>query len=122
MKNKILSIFSFVVLALLVLNGFQKELSLEERREKVISDLNLAIKEAEEEGRYKCCIEPACTMCYLGGWIWDDGSCYCDDMIAEGKYDKVCPQCKKGLEDGLCKSSEEEKCDINSGENFKKID
>ena len=121
MKKIYLFIFSFIVLSLIISTLFQKEPSFEERREKVISELTLAIKEAEEEGKYKCCIEPACTMCYLGDWIWEDGSCYCDDMIEQGKDDKVCPQCKKGLEQGLCKSIEEEKCNLNNGENFKAI-
>lgn len=120
MKNKFLFIFSFIIFYLIILNGIQKDLSFEEKREKVISELSLAIEEAEKEGKYKCCIEPACTMCYLGDWIWDDGSCYCDDMIAQGENDKVCPQCKKGLEEGLCKSVDE-KCDLNSGDNFKSI-
>jgi len=119
MKNKFLFIFSFIILTLIILNGFQKELSFKDRRELILEDITLAIEGAEKEGRYKCCIEPACTMCYLGDWIWGDGSCYCDDMIKQGEDDKVCPQCKKGLEEGLCKSVEEEECEIKNGENFK---
>ena len=55
-------------------------------------------------GKYKCCIKPLCTMCYLGEWAWEDGTCDCDGMIAKGDLDKVCPQCKKGIEEGRCKS------------------
>lgn len=84
----------------------------EERREDVITGLTVAIEEAKEEGKYNCCIDPACTMCYLGHWLWKDGSCHCDDMIKNGEDDKVCPECKKGLEEGNCKSSEEEFCEI----------
>jgi len=97
---------------MLVISGYGKELSFEERREKVLFELNTGIEKAKEEGRYKCCIEPACTMCYLGHWIWDDGSCYCDDMIAKGEMDKVCPECIKGIESGSCSSTKEEFCDI----------
>ena len=116
--KKLILFFSFILL-LLILSGCKKP-SFEEKREKVLGELNLAIEEAEEQGRYKCCIEPACTMCYLGNWIWEDGSCYCDDMIANGEMDKVCPQCIRGIEEGSCKSTAEF-CDTKSGENFKAI-
>lgn len=76
----------------------------EERREKVLSELYLAIEQAERMGRYKCCIEPLCTMCYLGDWVWKDGTCDCDGMIAKGEWDKVCPQCIRGIKEGRCKS------------------
>ena len=82
----------------------KNENSFEKKREKVLSQLYLAIEEAEEIGKYKCCIEPLCTMCYLGDWIWKDGTCDCDRMIAMSDLDKVCPQCKKGIEEGKCKS------------------
>ncbi|MFH1317152.1 MAG: hypothetical protein ABII01_06535, partial [Candidatus Woesearchaeota archaeon] len=99
----------------------EKEPTFEERREIVLTELNLAIEDAKAQGKYRCCIEPACTMCYLGHWIWDDGSCYCDDMIAQGLTDKVCPECKKGIEIGLCNSVKDEECDVDSGEIFKPI-
>lgn len=101
--------------------------SFEERREQVLLELHEAIEDAEEEGRYRCCIEPACTMCYQGDWIWKDGSCYCDDMIEQGEDDKVCPQCKNGLEQGLCKSLDEsgqidpEHCNTENGAIFKEM-
>ncbi|MFH1728185.1 MAG: hypothetical protein ABIA04_07195 [Pseudomonadota bacterium] len=112
-------VISLLILVLLV--GCTKEISFEQRREKVISELNFAIENAKEEGKYKCCIEPACTMCYLGHWIWKDGSCYCDDMIAKGEMDKVCPECQKGIEEGFCKSTIEKPCDPESGEIFRSI-
>ncbi len=108
------------IISLLIIIGCKKQSSFEEKRDDVLSELNLAIENAEEQGKYKCCIEPACTMCYLGHWLWKDGSCYCDDMIKEGKMDKVCPECKKGIEEGLCSSTEP--CDLESGENFRAID
>lgn len=85
--------------------------SFSEKREHVLGELQLAIDDAVEEGKYHCCIEPACTMCYMGSWIWDDGTCDCDGMIAKGDFDKVCPQCKRGIEEGLCKSSNKASCE-----------
>ena len=84
----------------------------EGQREEVLSKLYLSIEKAKQEGKYRCCIEPACTMCYLGHWIWKDGSCYCDDMIAKGEWDKVCPPCRSGIEKGLCKSTQTGNCPI----------
>ncbi|MFH1591745.1 MAG: hypothetical protein ABIB47_00045 [Candidatus Woesearchaeota archaeon] len=104
--------FLFLFLILLVINGCGGNLSFQERREEVLLELNSAVKEAKEEGKYKCCIEPACTMCYLGNWLWKDGSCYCDDMILEGEADKVCPQCIRAMEEGLCGSSQEDMEDL----------
>lgn len=86
--------------------------SFEIRRANIITGMNNIINQQAERGNYRCCIEPACTMCFMGNWIWDDGICRCDDMIAQGKDDKVCPQCKRGLEEGKCKYSQEEKCGL----------
>ena len=86
--------------------------SYEDRRHKLMDDMVSLIEEKVESGEYKCCIEPACNMCFLGHWLWDDGICRCDDMIAAGEDDKVCPQCKKALEQGLCKSSSETACAV----------
>lgn len=80
------------------------ENSFEETRGEILSQLSLAIKEAEKNGKYKCCIDPPCTMCYLGDWLWEDGTCDCDGMIVSGQWDKVCPQCGRGIEEGRCKS------------------
>lgn len=83
----------------------EKESTFEGKRERVLSKLYLAIAEAEKAGKYNCCIEPACTMCYLGEWLWDDGTCDCDKLMLKGEWDKVCPQCKKGIEEGRCNST-----------------
>ena len=85
--------------------------SFEARRDRVIGELSLAIYDAIDKGKYECCIDPPCDMCYLGHWLWDDGSCHCDEMIAKGEFDKVCPQCVKGIELGLCKSTKQATCD-----------
>ncbi|MBR9678486.1 MAG: hypothetical protein GOU97_04320 [Nanoarchaeota archaeon] len=75
-----------------------------------MNELSLAVEDATANGDYKCCIDPPCTMCYLGNWLWNDGTCHCDEMILKGEFDKVCPQCKKGLEKGLCKSTADSEC------------
>lgn len=86
--------------------------SFEQKRERILNELSLAIDEAIEESRYKCCIDPPCTMCYMGNWLWDDGSCYCDDLIMKGEFEKVCPQCIRGIEEGRCISTKTEECTI----------
>ncbi len=78
------------------------------RRSRVIGDMNSLIEESVEAGEYKCCIEPACDMCFLGHWMWEDGVCRCDELMREGRFDSVCPQCLRGVEEGRCKSSEED--------------
>ncbi|MBU1939486.1 hypothetical protein KKH30_01855 [Candidatus Micrarchaeota archaeon] len=84
----------------------------EERRSSVLKELSSSIEGAVQEGKYHCCIDPPCTMCYMGNWLWDDGICRCDEMIAKGEFEKVCPQCKKGLEEGLCKSITGESAEV----------
>jgi hypothetical protein len=106
----------FVLLSLSVLLIFLFKLSVdkksfEERRGEVLAELSSAIDDAVKEGKYKCCIDPPCTMCYLGNWIWEDGTCHCDEMIISGESDKVCPQCVSGLEEGLCKSLTLDECE-----------
>lgn len=81
--------------------------------QEVIANLRLAIASAVEKGDYHCCINPPCTMCYLGSWIFKEGICRCDEMIANGEFDKVCPECKKGIEEGQCSSTAALGCDIN---------
>ena len=88
----------------------QKE-DFEQKRDRILNELSLAIEEAKNQGRYDCCIEPPCTMCYLGEWIWKDGICRCDEMILKGELDKVCPQCKKQIEEGNCKSTNKNICE-----------
>ncbi len=83
-----------------------------EGRTKILNELSDAIGVAVKEGKYHCCIDPPCTMCFLGDWLWDDGTCDCDGMIAKGEFDKVCPQCKRGIEEGRCISSAQESCEV----------
>ena len=95
-----------LLIAGIAVNSFLPQ-SFEVEREETLAHLAQSIEHAEELGKYKCCIEPACTMCYQGHWIWDDGTCDCDGLIAAGEDDKVCPECVHGMEEGNCKSTEE---------------
>ncbi len=107
----LISILAFLIVfsSLLV---FTNQRNFETKRELLLNQLFSNIEDAKEIGRYDCCIEPPCTMCYLGNWIWEDGSCYCDDMIKNKEFDKVCPQCKKGIEEGRCTSTDGGVCEI----------
>lgn len=75
-----------------------------------IQTRDFGIAQAEEEGKYNCCIEPACTMCYLEANQWNNfqaGTCACDALVLAGR--EPCPQCKKegcsaeDHESGTCK-------------------
>lgn len=125
MKNKksiILFIFLGIFIGIVFANLYPNLQSFEKKRMSIINDMEMLINQQVKEGNYKCCIEPACTMCFMGDWLWDNGICRCDDMIVKGEFDKVCPQCKKGLEEGLCKSTDEKPCDLESGDNFKALE
>ena len=110
--------FVFIVFIILISNAFLLfKLNMtgdiiknSENPEKVIEKLYDAIDIAEQKGDYRCCIEPACTMCYLGHWKFEEGTCFCDDAIVEGRFDDVCPECASGIEKGLCTSTKEEVC------------
>jgi hypothetical protein len=79
--------------------------------EKTVSEqVDLAIEKAQAEGVYNCCIEPACTMCFLQANQWNNqtqGTCACDDLINQGK--QPCPECLKGG----CNNNEAGACNIN---------
>jgi hypothetical protein len=121
--DKKLSFFLFFLFIILIINTiilFKPKITRDiiknqetEEPDKVINNLYEAIQVAEEKGEYKCCIEPACTMCYLGHWKFEKGTCYCDLAISEGRNEDVCPECKSGLEQGLCNSVEQEECELN---------
>lgn len=49
---------------------------------------------------YECCIEPPCTQCLQGNWIFPNGACECRIHLEQGHLDKVCPECRKGLAEG----------------------
>jgi len=106
MKKKLI-VFAVVIL-LLSISFFTVQIinenNFEVKREKLLSSLYSNIKEAERLGKYRCCIEPPCTMCYLGDWVWEDGTCDCDAMIKSGEWGKVCPKCIRGIKEGRCSS------------------
>jgi hypothetical protein len=111
--------FLLIIIAVVAVTAAtrRKEPSLMEKRELVFKELYSAIEEAQEAGVYQCCIEPACTMCYLNGNEWNygnAGTCACDEFLAKGE--DPCPQCKKGSENGLCESTVKETCDTEEGE------
>jgi hypothetical protein len=114
MKSKFIFLFLFlgIFIGASLVYLYPQLQSFETKRANIITGMNDLIGQQVEAGNYRCCIEPACTMCFMGNWIWDDGICRCDDMIAQGEDDKVCPQCKKGLEEGKCKYAQEEKCEL----------
>ena len=104
-----LSISTFVIIAFLIsINAsfLAKNSNDLDNPDYVIENLYNAINIAKENGNYKCCIEPACTMCYLGHWKFEKGTCFCDDAIASGNDELVCPECKAGFEQGICNSGE----------------
>lgn len=79
-----------------------KQKSVSEERDEILKDvilaakdgrLEFAISKAEEEGAYKCCIEPACVTCFL-----EEGECDCRERLANGE--NPCDECRKGLSEG----------------------
>ena len=85
----------------LVNNIFLVHLSPAELQAKIISQRDYAIEKAQEDGSYRCCIEPACRMCYMEANEWNNhraGTCACDDLIAQGR--EACPQCNRHLAEG----------------------
>jgi len=88
-------------------NGESKTKTFEEKRTQILLEINSSIDEAERSGAYNCCMNPPCSMCFLGNWISKDGTCNCDAFERAGQLDKVCPEClksSKGLDssEGVC--------------------
>lgn len=116
-------IFCFVgVLGGYLISDYQKpdfaKLSPEQMLEQITTQRAFAIEKAVERGDYRCCISPACTMCFMEANQWNNGvagTCACDDLIAQGK--EPCPQCKRGIGEEACAteadSGTEESCKIN---------
>ncbi len=77
-----------------------KQLSPQAQYNKIISERTIAIEAARQAGNYRCCIEPACGMCYMNANQWNNytpGTCACDDFVAKGE--PACPECERGLAD-----------------------
>jgi len=114
----IIFVFCFVgVLMGYLISDYQNpdfsELSPEQMLEQITTQRDFAIEQAVRRGDYRCCISPACTMCYTEANEWNNwtaGTCACDDLIAQGK--EPCPQCKRGLDgEGSCGSAADS-CDV----------
>lgn len=105
--------YLFTFLLVLLIISISLVMRISNDPEEVIKDLYDAIEIAKQNGDYNCCIEPACTMCYLGHWKFEKGTCHCDEAIKEGRNEDVCPECGKGLEEGLCTSDESCELDEN---------
>jgi len=121
MKRKILFLlflFFGVVVGVVLTTGYPYLQTYQQKRTNVIRTMEQVIEQQVEKGNYRCCIDPACNMCFLGEWEWDDGICRCDDMIVDEEFDKVCPECKNQIKEGKCKYSEKSKCEIGLGELF----
>ncbi len=114
MKRTILlpSLLIGFVVGFSILMAYPEFHSYQQKRESIMTGMEKAINEEIAAGNYRCCIDPPCTMCFLGEWLWDDGICRCDDLIAEGDFDNVCPQCKSQIKEGRCKSSLEDSCSV----------
>jgi len=107
----IIGIFAGIFILSLIFSSLTKP-DYDEDSDAIIKKLHSAIEKATEKGDYDCCIEPGCTMCYLGNWKFEQGTCFCDKAMGEGRSEDVCPECKKGLEEGRCKSAEGDFCEI----------
>lgn len=88
-----------------------ESLSVEEMHQRIVEERDLAIQKSIEDGDYRCCITPPCTMCFMEANQWNNyqlATCACDDLIAQGK--EPCPQCVNGL----CDKTEEGICQVNN--------
>lgn len=87
-----------------------ESLDSKEAQQEIVKQRNLTIQKAVEEGKYKCCITPPCSMCFMEANQWNNfeaGTCACDDLIAQGE--EPCPQCKNNF----CQGEESDFCKIN---------
>lgn len=122
MNKIIITTLSVLLVAVVMISGYFlarpyntfSRLSVGEMHTEIISQMDTAIAKAMAEGDYRCCIHPACTMCFLSGNKWNygkAGTCACDDFIAKGE--DPCPQCKSGLieDTGVSCEIKSEECD-----------
>lgn len=106
----ILVAFGIAVLFYYLQPSPDDKLSPQEIHDKVIHLREKGIALAKANGDYKCCIEPACTMCYDSANKWNygqAGKCFCDEFIAKGE--EPCPQCQKGID---CLSQDDTTCEL----------
>ncbi len=108
-NNQILLLVSLIILTFSVGIFFYPPYSMFSVRgmhHQMIGYRDMGIKKSIAEGEYNCCVEPACTMCFMQGNQWNHGeagTCACAELIAQGK--EPCPQCHRALsksEDQTC--------------------
>ncbi len=68
-------------------------LTAEQKIVTIKGDLRAVKKELADDGKYNCCIHPACNWCLL-----HEGSCDCYDNLKQGE--EVCPGCGLGWHNG----------------------
>ena len=68
-------------------------LTAEQKIVNIRGELSSVKKELADDGKYNCCIHPACNWCLL-----HEGSCDCYDNLKQGE--EVCPGCGLGWHNG----------------------
>lgn len=71
----------------------QVAVTLEARLQNIKSELKTAKVDLTAEGKYNCCVNPACDWCALR-----EGECQCHDNLMAKKA--VCPDCGLGWHNG----------------------
>jgi len=99
-KEKLLSLEVFNIYKATVINESTSNL----QKEKILSQIYSAIEKAKAEGKYKCCIEPPCTMCYFGNWAFKEETCKCEEMIEKGELIKFVLNVKKEFKKEKCRA------------------
>jgi hypothetical protein len=102
----IIAVILLLVVGYLFWQNYSWNKPFETNRQRIISEIDKVLRKAVASGDYKCCINPPCKMCFLGNWIWQDGRCRCDEEIARGNWENVCPECRRSVEAGKCESTE----------------
>lgn len=69
------------------------DVSPEANLEQIRDDLKTVKAQLAKEGKYNCCVQPACDWCAL-----HEGECPCHENLKAGK--SVCPGCGLGWHDG----------------------
>lgn len=80
---------------------------------RIIQKRNAAIEKAKSQGKYNCCCDSHCTMCFMQANKWNKnqiGTCNCAGFLAQGE--EPCPQCRDAIAaESSC--STESSCSIN---------
>ncbi|MFQ5639378.1 MAG: hypothetical protein ACE5IR_15445 [bacterium] len=68
-------------------------LTIAQKLENIKNELKIVKAELTKEGKYNCCVHPACDWCLL-----NEGECTCHENLKSGK--EVCPACGLGWHNG----------------------